>query len=544
MLDGSDKGTFYALRLLRDLVAERRKPVIIWAGAGVSMWCGFPSWADTASRIQAQYRKFEPNYDRVEAQRLVQQQRFPDLFELLRQTNPQRYNRELAALFTSRTPTPVYGRFLGIVKALTPLQIVTTNVDEILERNLPAAVSVQSSDLERCLDLVPAATSFVAKLHGSISSVESTVFTTSDYQRLLATPTYLSTLQGLFAQAAVVFVGYSLRDKYVLDLFAQNCGARPLFGDGPHFLVQSSDSPPLPDSIKTIRYLAEPYADHRSAITVLDIMRVTRDAGAGWFAPGHDEPRAAAAELESRYFLTDVTPPGTWTSTQSLLLGRPGGPSPNAIIGQGFDNSELPQQTSPAMHDLIVGLVSFDYVHVPLSCAGRLHQLLGSATFWDLVRAGVFRFVCFEMEPVVMFRSTDAVDGGDVGMMHASSPDGRPFTIEEQIRKQIQPVAGHEAEVSQLFDMLAARVLVFDHERFNIPSLTRGALLHPSVRRLLGISDAVFPNSFPRCVTFPVIRLAHTIIAGCACENFRLASTKLGFGSEILVGAAFAVSAA
>jgi hypothetical protein len=155
----------------------------------------------------------------------------------------------LAALFTSRTPTPVYGRFLGIVKALTPLQIVTTNVDEMLERNLPAAVTVQSSDLDRCLDLLPAGTSFVAKLHGSVSSVESTVFTTADYQRLLDAPTCLSTLQLLFAQATVVFVGYSLRDKYALDLFEANCGARPLFGDGPHFLVQSSDSPPLPESI-------------------------------------------------------------------------------------------------------------------------------------------------------------------------------------------------------------------------------------------------------------------------------------------------------
>jgi hypothetical protein len=33
-------------------------------------------------------------------------------------------------------------------------------------------------------------------------------------------------------------------------------------------------------------------------------------------------------------------------------------------------------------------------------------------------------------------------------------------------------------------------------------------------------------------------------MAGCACDNFSLAATKIGFGSEILVGAAFAVSAA
>ena len=543
MLDGSDKETFYALRLLRDLVAERRKPLIIWAGAGVSMWCGFPSWRETASRVLASYRKFEPKYDRVEGQRLFQEARFPDLFELLRQADPRRYNQELAALFASRTPTPVYGRFLGIVRALAPLQIVTTNVDEMLERNLPAAVTVQSSDLERCLDLLPAGTSFVAKLHGSISSVESMVFTTTDYQRLLDAPTYLRTLQVLFAQATVVFIGYGLRDKHVLDLFAANCGARPFFGDGPHFLVQSSDSPPLPESIKVIRYLPEPYADHRSAITVLDVIRVTRDTGTGWFAPENESPRAETV-FGSGYFLTDVTPPGTWTSSQSLVLARVGGLTLNAIVGQGFDNSELPQQTSPAMHDLIVGLVSFDYVHIPLSYAARLYELVGSATFWDLVKAGVFRFIHFEMEPVMTFRSVDAIDGGDVGMYHRSTEDGRPLTIEEHIGRQIQAAPGRGADAKPLLDTLAANVSTFDHARFNIPSLTRGALLHPSVQRLLGVSDAVFPNSLPRWVTFPVIRLAHTIMAGCACDNFSLAATKIGFGSEILVGAAFAVSAA
>jgi hypothetical protein len=372
MLDGNDKNTFYSLRLLRVVIQERRKPLIIWAGAGVSTWCGFPSWQETASSVQASYRRFDPIYDHAEGRRLFQEERFPELFELFRRTDARRYNNELAHHFTARKPTPVYRRFLDIVGTLAPLQIVTTNVDETLEHNLPDAVTVQRSDLERCLDLVPAATSFVAKLHGSISSIESTVFTTTDYERLLQNPKYLRTLQRLFSQATVIFVGYSLRDEYVLDFFAANCEGRDLFGDGPHFLVQSTETQALPDSVKVIRYLLEPYADHRSAMTVLDVIRVTREKGNIGFGPGNEKPEAKP-KFGSGYFLTDVTPLGTWTSSQSLTLERDGEPQAlNAIVGQGFDNSELPQQTSPATHDLMVGLLSFDYVYVPLAYAHRL----------------------------------------------------------------------------------------------------------------------------------------------------------------------------
>jgi hypothetical protein len=148
------------------------------------------------------------------------------------------------------------------------------------------------------------------------------------------------------------------------------------------------------------------------------------------------------------------------------------------------------------------------------------------------------------MQPVVMFRTVDAQDGGDIGLLGASGPDGNPLTIDQQIRNWIHPAPGHDVGVNQLIDTLTANVSTFDHARFNIPSLTRGAMLHPSARRLLGLSAAIFPASFPRWVRFPIIRLAHTIVAGCACDNFNLAATKIGFGSEILVGAAFAVSAA
>jgi len=181
----------------------------------------------------------------------------------------------------------------------------------------------------------------------------------------------------------------------VLDLFNKISDARPLFGDGPHFLVQPSDSQGLPNSIKTIRYVNEPYSDHRSSMMVLDIVRTVREQGTVWFE-SQNEAAAATGEFASGYFISDITPAGTWTSSQTLVFDLRDGSKANAIVGQGFDNSELPEKTSPALHDLTVGLVSFDRLYVPLSCVAKLHDALGQQVFLDLVNASVFRFINFE----------------------------------------------------------------------------------------------------------------------------------------------------
>jgi hypothetical protein len=199
---------------------------------------------------------------------------------------------------------------------------------------------------------------------------------------------------------------------------------------------------------------------------------------------------------------------------------------------------------SPALHDLTVGLIAFDTVHLPLNCVGRLHGLLGQGLFWTLVQADIFRFVYFESEPAVMFPTGEAASGGDIGMVGRLNSQGGPLTTEEEIKRHLSAAPGREADGEVLFSALRSRVTNFDHRKFNTPSLTRGALLHPSVQALLGISDAVLPTCIPRWSVFPVQRLAHAIMVGCTCENFAIPSTKIGFGGDSIVGAAFAVASA
>src|SRR5437667_1885529 len=84
MLDGADKATFYNLRLLRDVVDQRKKPLIIWAGAGVSKWCGYPSWKESAEKLHNEYRRFENTYDRSAALAILEEQDYPRLFDICR----------------------------------------------------------------------------------------------------------------------------------------------------------------------------------------------------------------------------------------------------------------------------------------------------------------------------------------------------------------------------------------------------------------------------------------------------------------------------
>jgi hypothetical protein len=102
MVDGADKGTFHALRLLRDVVDQTKKPIIIWAGAGVSKWRGYPSWLETAEQFHSEYLKFESTYPRKEGSDLIKAQMLPQFFAVCRRISQTRYHSKLISLFGAR----------------------------------------------------------------------------------------------------------------------------------------------------------------------------------------------------------------------------------------------------------------------------------------------------------------------------------------------------------------------------------------------------------------------------------------------------------
>lgn len=538
MLDGKDRETFCNIRLLRDCVKESTKPIVLWIGAGASAWCGYPLWPEFAEKVHSEFRKYESSYDAYTAIDLLKtKDNYPSLFSLCKSTNSKRFFSAIENTFSAKRPSSVYKRFIEILAGIQPCYILTTNVEHCLENNLVGINIVERSDLERCIDLLQKKHSFVCKLHGSVSHIESTVFTKEDYEDILKDERYLSLIRHIFTECIIVFFGYSLNDQYVIDSLIASASNKQIFGDGPHFAVVHEPSDfSLPENVRLIRYSSEPHRDHRAAITVLDIIRTAKNYG-NIRVSSDAGSLSDNASFTSAYYISDIYPPGTWTTTQSIEGTGDGGNSRNIIVGQGFIESEMPSTTYTAMHDLIVGLTCFAIVYFPFSALYRVHELLGPDLFWHLVKEDAIRFIYYCDEPGVIYSSTTSYLGGDIGMITAINQEGQPLSFLDRIKK--------EKITDAQLKILEEKIETIDtRKEADIANLTRGALLHPSVKQLLGISDEVLPTSIPRWVLFPVLRLAHVIRVGVACNHFHIAATKIPFGGEKLANVAFSVAAA
>jgi SIR2-like domain len=209
MFDASDPQTIKAVRALRAVVAERTRPLILWLGAGVSRWCGYPGWEQLAISFHSTFLRRASKYDKDLANKLLKAGDFPAFFQVCKSADAALYNSLLVESFGAPRPTPLFDRLIQLLSSISPLSLMTTNVDEALEKRLNC-ITVQRSDIERVPSLINAGTSFVCKLHGTISSVETTVFTSDEYLSLIENKAFLSAIQQVFALGSVVFLAYPL----------------------------------------------------------------------------------------------------------------------------------------------------------------------------------------------------------------------------------------------------------------------------------------------------------------------------------------------
>ncbi len=138
-----------ALDHMQSVVRIGERPLVVWLGAGASAWAGYSLWPELADQMHRRFGREVSDYDRKAGTALLSAERFPELFQTMRACDSALYFSCLATSFRYRAPTPVYQRLLGLLAKLTPASILTTNVDELLERNLSGPETIQRSNVER-----------------------------------------------------------------------------------------------------------------------------------------------------------------------------------------------------------------------------------------------------------------------------------------------------------------------------------------------------------------------------------------------------------
>jgi hypothetical protein len=152
--------------------------------------------------------------------------------------------------------------------------------------------------------LLQQGTSFVCKLHGSVSSVETIVFSTRDYDSVEQNARYFEAVRSMFSSAVVLFLGYGLREEYVLRALQESVARPRLFGTGPHFIVTPEERSYLPETVRHVRYLAET-KDHRDAIHVLEVIADFTPSPA---IHTSDKNSVSTDRGKSIYFIADLIP--------------------------------------------------------------------------------------------------------------------------------------------------------------------------------------------------------------------------------------------
>src|SRR5882724_10439788 len=152
MLNSTDQATFLSVRELRHSIQEAEKPLVFWIGAGASKWLDYPLWKELARQLRREFSKFVQGFDNEQAHKLIEANSFSRLFQQCRHLDQARYYRFLSNAFLPLPETALYTRFTEALGRTTPLQVLTTNIDEALEQRFPNAAVYQRSDISGCLE--------------------------------------------------------------------------------------------------------------------------------------------------------------------------------------------------------------------------------------------------------------------------------------------------------------------------------------------------------------------------------------------------------
>lgn len=230
--------------LLADLrAAYATGNLIVFAGAGISVAAGLPTWPELARQVLGLVRAAGASDDAVaEVEHLVKLGRLVDALSAAKEAlggHELEIAIEKAVDDTGRPPPEVVAAIAALAPRLRA--VVTTNLDRFLERAFGGEwehFTTPAGDLAQ-------RRGYILKLHGTRGDRSSWVFTRRQYDRaLFGRPELRATFEALFRTCPILFVGCGLADDDLDQTFA---AIRALSGEQPptHFAIVPDPVPPF-----------------------------------------------------------------------------------------------------------------------------------------------------------------------------------------------------------------------------------------------------------------------------------------------------------
>ncbi|MGN8257733.1 SIR2 family protein [Pseudomonas sp. SMSB3] len=192
--------------------AVRNNKLVLFIGAGASRSAGLPSWIEIVKKVLSRpgITKSQAYLQALEAE-VVEPLFILDALKPLHQ-------KEIYETFEEHTINPIDS---DLHKSLGKLsgKFITTNYDKLIEHNTKAKYIDASSKFH--LQKLDSAEEFILKIHGTSDIIDQSVIFTSDYEELYGENSGLAKfqLQKIITTHTCLFIGFSLTDPYVVELF-------------------------------------------------------------------------------------------------------------------------------------------------------------------------------------------------------------------------------------------------------------------------------------------------------------------------------------
>lgn len=194
----------------------RKENVIIWAGAGLSLYAGFPSGKELVENLYNTLSKDE----KKEISKSLPLQDFAEEFCRIKGNDMSSLIQILNNTFVKFTPTSTLCH--NIIASIPHFKtIITTNYDRLFEISYGTKAQVFYSEKQ-----IPSINKYrihIFKIHGDLSDTKSIIITNSDYEHFFETGNendiFWTTIKDRIATNSVLFLGYNLEDINTRVLF-------------------------------------------------------------------------------------------------------------------------------------------------------------------------------------------------------------------------------------------------------------------------------------------------------------------------------------